>query len=251
LPKTLVQLQQKHNVQIVVKFHASVFQTTMLMMLSPEEQEFVDLMKDHFIISEEDEFNALPFLEAFDTIIVDLESSIAFETLFFPNKIVLAYDNRERNYETEYKAQFYTFHHAEELENLLNATLIPNDDGITFFQSKYEMVDGNEVEKIFHARGWHKAPEALSCKKKYNTCCVVESINNKIPGLFPDIKVIDLLAIGEELCFDLLHKQVKQHMDQKGKSLENISREDMVDMGTQFDLAPEFLGMVLAHGSTK
>lgn len=178
IARAIVSLQRTGEFHFVVKFHAAVFRYNMfhrfvggkvgdsLSRLSPQEQEYADLLMQNCTVVAEDEFNVLPFLEAFDTvnlvgfltlkILCDLESSVAFETLYFSNKVVLAFDNKERPYEQEYKDQFHVYHTPEELKKLLTSPLSPKVGGDSFFQSKYLKVDGTEVEKTFELRKWHE-----------------------------------------------------------------------------------------------
>jgi len=239
----IVQLYSSNKFNFVAKLHASVFRRNLFYRLSPEEQETVNLLQN-LVVTDEDEYNVLPFLEAFDLIIVDLDSSVAFETLYFQNKVVLAFDGKTRPYEEEYKANFHVFQNEEELKNLLCSHLLPKVDpqkSAEFFQSKYGKVNGDEVEKIFSARGWHQALSSSSPKERYNYTQVFNSIESKMALAFPNIKVVDLLATGAEFPIELMKREVLDFLEKKGKTFQTITREDIVNMADQFDLSAEFV----------
>ncbi len=88
-----------------------------------------------------------------------MDSSVAFESLYFVPKIVLAYHHPEEDLpDPEYNSYLNLFSNEEELNALLAVQLpaLKPKDGRDFFKSKYGIVDGNEVERIEELRGWKK-----------------------------------------------------------------------------------------------
>jgi hypothetical protein len=68
----------------------------------------VEYLKKHFPTFDETQYNVLPMLSEFDIvnkfsyifsyckIVTDIDSSVAFESLYFPNKKILAYYHPEQ-----------------------------------------------------------------------------------------------------------------------------------------------------------
>ncbi len=96
--------------------------------------------------------------------ITDLDSSVAFEALYFaPNISILAYDYRQSRHDDveedeekkEYHSYLKLFETVEQLYLLLQAGTITTDSkGKQFFEKKYGIVNGKEMDKIADTRGW-------------------------------------------------------------------------------------------------
>lgn len=86
-----------------------------------------------------------------------MDSSVAFESLYFKNKYVLAYKFPNQTVDEEYLKLLNTFTSEDELIRLLmllDEGKLPPKDGTEFFKSKYGIVDGKEVERIAKIRKW-------------------------------------------------------------------------------------------------
>lgn len=89
-----------------------------------------------------------------------MDSSVAFESLFFSPKIILAYHNAGQKLPTEdYMKLLFPFSDSQKLSELLSECLegkIRNsgNQGREFFKSLYGQVNGTEVEQIANIRNW-------------------------------------------------------------------------------------------------
>jgi hypothetical protein len=118
-----------------------------------------------------------------------MDSSAAFETTYFPSKVVLGFQpsslrgpcpvflpltffslfshclwRAERTdgggnplHTHEYRSLFHEFSTPEELEALLTSAELKPRDGQAFFQSVYGTVDGQEPQRIIEGRGMRQS----------------------------------------------------------------------------------------------
>lgn len=214
---TLVEIQNRHpNFVFMVKLHGFCFlENHPLSGLSDLEKECVNILRKNFVIVDESQFTILPLLETFDIvsinyfktiltlfskIITDLDSSVAFESLYFPNKIVLAYKFPSQNIlDSEYLQCLKTFSYEDELIQIMNdldqGKTFSFKNGIEFFKSKYGIVDGKEVERISTLRKWNdNTPQNVK-----SSMISVEDFQNLVEKQLqeqPNVTAADYLACG-------------------------------------------------------
>eukprot|EP00698_Gefionella_okellyi_P025009 TRINITY_DN9015_c0_g1_i3.p1 TRINITY_DN9015_c0_g1~~TRINITY_DN9015_c0_g1_i3.p1 ORF type:complete len:1211 (-),score=251.10 TRINITY_DN9015_c0_g1_i3:114-3746(-) len=163
---TLVMAQkQLPDVCFVAKLHGFCYspegQVSVVHALSPEEVKNVVVIQQNFTVVPQVMFNILPFLDAFDVIITDVDSSVAFESLFFaaPNKRTLAFLCPDYEGDSLYLNHLNTFKTTAELDDSLQRCLrgdlpLDSDAAKAFFESKYGQVTGDEVARISALRNW-------------------------------------------------------------------------------------------------
>eukprot|EP01114_Cavostelium_apophysatum_P018355 TRINITY_DN5668_c0_g1_i1.p1 TRINITY_DN5668_c0_g1~~TRINITY_DN5668_c0_g1_i1.p1 ORF type:complete len:565 (-),score=145.59 TRINITY_DN5668_c0_g1_i1:1152-2846(-) len=165
--ESLIQAQKSLNMVFVVKLHGFCFmEGHPLSQISQLEKNNVEKLKKNFVVVDQSQYCILPMLEAFDIIITDVDSSVAFESLYFSPKIILAYRRQTDDafYDQEYFSYLRLFSDEKELTTMLhdfsksNTAPPQNADARKFFEKKYGVVDGNEVERIMQHFGW-KAKE--------------------------------------------------------------------------------------------
>ncbi len=163
-------LKTQSALNIVVKLHNQCFEAetadSPLSYLSEREFSNVDYIRSNFSVVPEDEYCLLPFIDAFDVVVCDLNSSVPFEALFFPPRPILTFLPRglalDICNDVEYMSHFSTFSTSTELSALLDGELKPARDGRAFFASKYGVIDGHEAQRIASQRKWSAASPTAS-----------------------------------------------------------------------------------------
>jgi len=156
----IIEAQKNLNMVFMVKLHNFCFlENHPLSGISPIEKANIEKLKKHFVIIDQTQYCILPMLDAFDVIVTDVDSSVAFESLYFHPKIVLAYHTSSQEMpESEYTQYLRLFSDDFGLTKLLSELNAGNQletkDGREFFQKKYGVVGGNEVSRIASSRKW-------------------------------------------------------------------------------------------------
>lgn len=178
-------------------------------------------------VADEKHYNVLPFLEAADVVLTDVNSSLPFEALMFPRLRIIAHEDAvTRGQDPTYVALLNTFESPADLRKLVlaavddaeSSTVRPSgEEGVAFFRSKYGVVDGHEVERAAELRKWNelavKAADAPASERTPEQD--LEEFNRLFEESFPDPGPLEYLARGlvipqdvaDYMIFEGLHNQ--------------------------------------------
>ncbi|KAJ4461321.1 putative Tubulin-tyrosine ligase family protein [Paratrimastix pyriformis] len=150
--------------------------------IGEEERAMVPHWREALRTVPEEECNILPFLDGFDVILTDLDSSVAFESLYFAQgprgKYILAYCNdpaQRAQADQAYLGHLNLFSNGAELRALFARLpgspipgahpaepLAPLTAGREFFGTKYGIPTGGEVDRAAQLRKWAEKVSDMS-----------------------------------------------------------------------------------------
>ena len=157
LLQTFVDIQATGRYNFVWKLHPA---SLAMKDLSVQEKDQVKFLQAHFTVTPLDHYALFPFLQVFDTVIVDLESSAGFSVLYFGPKVLIAYHGPTdyNGWDPDYLSNLTIFRRPSELRKLLlDGDLPPAKANRRFFVQMYGEPNGNEdVKFAIEHRRWHE-----------------------------------------------------------------------------------------------
>jgi endonuclease/exonuclease/phosphatase (EEP) superfamily protein YafD len=164
-------LQQQGTYRFVWKFHPAAFNLGEFdLAYAPHvvELDSIRFIMAHMEYTSEDQSVMLPFIEAFDVIVCDLHSTVAFIASYFAPKTILAFECINDEYGTpdrapEFLAALNIFQTAPALAALLQLGQLPPPKGSrAFFTAQYGIVNGTEDLRFARLAKWPAATTHLA-----------------------------------------------------------------------------------------